>query len=107
MTRFECVLQAYQGGDGIVTIEKRSEGEFFFSPKKKDDVVVCWRRLDSNEKTVNFVIYQQVHDPYNKATAETIEDVGAQIENLQFKLDEISMFVSTQVDTEKLHFESK
>ena len=35
----------------------------------------------------------------------TIEDVGEQIQALQYKLDQISMYISAQVETEKVHFE--
>ena len=42
-----------------------------------------------------------------KATAETMEEVGEQIEALQFKLDSISQNIVTQLETEKLHFQSK
>ena len=63
--------------------------------------------MDRKSKKVNFLIFQNSVNLDSKATAETIEDVGAQIENLQYKLDEISMFISTQVETEKVHFECK
>ena len=43
----------------------------------------------------------------DKATASTIDEVGGQIENLQFKLDEISMNIASQVETEKVHYDRK
>ena len=34
-----------------------------------------------------------------------IEEIGEQIEALQFKLDQISMGIATEIETEKLHFQ--
>ena len=73
----------------------------------KDEIELCWQKLDRKSKKVNFLIAQQTLSLEDKATASTIEEVGSQIEGLQYKLDEISMNISTQVETEKVHFERK
>ena len=68
---------------------------------------VCWQKTDRKSKKVNFVIAQMNEHFGDKATADTIEEVGNQIETLQFKLDEISMNIAAQVEVEKVHFECK
>ena len=42
-----------------------------------------------------------------KAGINSIEEVGVLIDFLQYKLDEISMFITTQVETERFHYERK
>jgi len=68
---------------------------------------LCWRKLDRKSKKVNFLITQANAHLEDKATASTIEEVGERIEGLQFKLDEISLNIVSQVETEKVHFECK
>ena len=68
---------------------------------------MCWTKLDRKSKKVNFLITQYGQHLEDKATVGTIEEVSAQIEALQFKLDQISMFITSQVETEKVHFECK
>ena len=86
--------------------EGKSSHEMSFRADMRDLIAVCWTKIDRKSKKVNFLINQN-HTWDQKATAETIEDVGNQIESLQYKLDEISMFISTQVETEKVHYECK
>ena len=66
--------------------------------------MICWKKLDRKSKKVSFIISQGKSSLEGKATADTIEDVGEQIEALQFKLDSISQNIVTQLETEKLHF---
>ena len=48
----------------------------------RDDVELCWQKLDRKSKKVNFVISQRTVISQEKATASTIEEVGAEIEGL-------------------------
>ena len=73
----------------------------------KKEFVLCWQKLDRKSKKVNFLISQTNQHYEDKATASTIDEIGAQIENLQFKLDEISMNIASQVETEKVHYDCK
>ena len=79
-------------------------GEVSIKALNKDDFLICWQKLDRKSKKVNFLISQGKSSLEGKATADTIEDVGEQIEALQFKLDSISQNIVTQLETEKLHF---
>ena len=71
------------------------------------DVDICWQKLDRKSKKVNFLISHGNAQLDEKADASTIEAVSENIEALQFKLDEISMNIVSQVETEKVHFERK
>ena len=79
-------------------------GEVSIKAHNKDDFLICWQKLDRKSKKVNFLISQGKSSLEGKATADTIEDVGEQIEAMQFKLDSISQNIVTQLETEKLHF---
>lgn len=47
--------------------------------------------MDKKAKKINFMVSQPEKDTRKKATLETVEDLQAQIERLQVKLDQISM----------------
>ena len=99
------LFTAQQGEVEKSVIKNESSGEISFKADRKDNIEVCWQKLDRKSKKVNFLIAQQNQHLEDKATADTIEEVGSQIENLQYKLDEISMNIQSQVETEQVHFE--
>lgn len=76
-------------------------------PKGKQDVELCWVKLDRKAKKINFLVSQPEIDYNKKATQETIDDLTNQIASLQSKLDQISMNIVSQRDIEKEHFECK
>ena len=82
-------------------------GEVSLKALNKEDFKICWTKLDRKSKKVNFLISNGKSSVEGKATAETMEEVGEQIEALQFKLDSISQNIVTQLETGKLHFQSK
>ena len=52
-------------------------------------------RLDRKIKKVTFLISQHGDNLEDKATVSTIEEIGERINALEYKLDEISMGIST------------
>lgn len=73
----------------------------------KQDYKVCWRKLDRKSKKVNFMITQQNEHLDEKAGVHNIQELTEEIEHLQYKLDQISMNIVSQIETEKVHFERK
>lgn len=51
-------------------------------PKGKQDVELCWIKLDRKAKKINFLVSQPEVDYNKKATQETIEDLTNQIASL-------------------------
>lgn len=46
------------------------------------NVRLCWKKLDTKAKKVNFLVSQNDKDLSKKATLETVEDLAQQIERL-------------------------
>lgn len=84
-----------------------NEGQFSIKSVSKLDMKVCWRKLDRKSKKVNFMISQQNEHLDEKAGVNNIEELTEEIEHLQYKLDQISMNIVSQIETEKVHFECK
>ena len=84
-----------------------NEGKFSIKSVNKNDMQVCWKKLDRKSKKVNFMITQANAHLDDKAGAHNIDELIEQIEGLQYKLDEISMNIVSQIETEKVHFERK
>lgn len=88
-------------------IENQSSGEVKLKAASKQEWQICWEKTDRKSKKVNFLLTQSSSKLQEKATADTIEDIAEKIENLHFKLDEISMNIVSQVESEAVHFECK
>ena len=58
------------------TIKQASEGEASVRATSKKEMTICWQKLDRKSKKVNFLISQANQHLEDKATAETMEDVG-------------------------------
>ena len=71
-----------QREETLAIVENESAYETSIKATKKDDIQVCWAKLDRKSKKVNFVISQRTTISQEKATASTIEEVGAEIEGL-------------------------
>ena len=88
-------------------MEQTSSGQETITAPNKRELRVCWTKLDRKPKKINFLITQEGNRLEEKATQGTIEAIQAEIGALEFKLDQISMFITSQVETEKVHFECK
>ena len=84
-----------------------TSGEHKLLVYNKKEVSVCWEKLDRKSKKVTFLIFQEGSNLDEKAGVDTVERISQQIEALQFKLDQISMNIVSQTESEKVHFESK
>merc|ERR1712147_518915 len=71
----------------------------------KSPVDPCWQKADRKAKKVNFLVTQPNKDFNAKATMSTIDDLSNEIQNLQTKLDQISLNIVSQREIEREHFE--
>ena len=85
--------------------KQAKEGKAEMRATTKQPIDVCWQKTDKKSKKVNFLISQSLSDLDEKASPGTIESIGERIDGLLIKLDEISMQIQSQQDTEKTNLE--
>ena len=96
-----------QNDQEIKRVEREASHEMSVTVYNRADLQICWQKYDRKSKKVNFIIRQHGQEASEKATVSTIEGVGEKIEALQYKLDQVSMGIATEIETEKVHFECK
>ena len=81
------------------------EGEYEQEVLAKKEFEICWARTDRKVKVVTFMITQKVKDPEAKVSASTIEEIGEQIEGFMYRLEQIQLGITSQLEAERSHFE--